>query len=179
MNLGNGKSGDWDILAENINMIIGDTSEDYGLDLTLFFGEFGEAIEPVEIEPQIGLVPEYVVIPFHQFLLRVEGDLRILTEKQMLADIFMPIRLSPRREQELFQIRMPLKLTCDEADIVTIQMAIRLFLPSEQLLFTINAPLRVQVAQVLFSIHASIKTFEMSKRKLARLKKHTQTLDEI
>ena len=40
MNLSKSNIGDWDVLAQNTNMIIGDSSEDYGWNLTLFFGEF-------------------------------------------------------------------------------------------------------------------------------------------
>ena len=41
MNLSKSNVGDWDVLAENTNMVIGDSSEDYGWNLTFFFGEFG------------------------------------------------------------------------------------------------------------------------------------------
>ena len=145
MNLSKRKTGDWDVLIQNINMIIGDVSEDYGWELTLFFGELEPVVEEVEV--QIGKVPAYVVIPFHQFLFKVKGDLLIPTEEQMLADIFMPIRL-PQRTQELFQIMLPLGLVCDETDILAIQMDIRLSRwlqsPLHQKLLVIEMPLRLQ-----------------------------------
>lgn len=178
MNLCNGKSGDWDILAKNTNMIIGDTDEDWGLDLTLFFGTFGEAIIPVEV--QIGKVPKYVVIPFHQFLLKVKGDLLIPTEEQMLADISMPIKL-PKLTQELFQITMPLRLVCDET-LLTIRMPIRMFYylqnPLKQNLLEIKMPLRLQgLNQSLFSIHVPIKSVKRRTQYFKRLKKHLEELN--
>lgn len=175
MNLNNRSSGDWDVLAGDTGLLsLNEGSEDQGWDTTLFFGDF---VVVVVEEEQIGRVPEYVVIPFHRFLLKVKGDLRIPMQEQLITKIFMALRLV-KEEIPISNIQMPIRLHRFIRDLFQIKMSIRLRRWHQKELIVIKIPLRIQgLVQELLSIVIPIKSLKMSKRKLERLRERLRRLD--
>ena len=169
MNLCNGKSGDWDILAKNTNMIIGDTSEDYGLDLTLFFGEFGEAI----VIEAVGKRREKV-IQYRDLVGEMPFEWTLAIPKEMEIDVEIPLGIL------VIDASFVLEHNLGISRIQKMEME----LPLSTLIWhlsdlEISIPLTVFRSQSIdFEVPLG-KTLEASRRKLKKLKKALEELDKV
>lgn len=169
MNLCNGKSGDWDVLARNTNMIIGDTSEDYGLDLTLFFGEFGEVI----IVEAVGKRREKIIQYRHLMAeMAFEWVLAVPREMEIVAEIPLGILV------------VDTSFTMEHAFGISRTQNIDVEIPFSTLIWhlsdvEISVPLAVFHSQSMdFEIPLG-KTLEGSRRKLKKLEKALEELDKV
>ena len=169
MNLGNGKSGDWDVLAKNTNMIIGDTSEDYGLDLTLFFGTFGEII----VIEAVGKRRERVIQYRHLMAeMPFEWALAVPREMEIVAEIPLGILV------------VDTSFTLEHAFGIPRTQEIDMEIPLSTLIWylsdlEISIPLAVFHSQSMdFEVPLG-KTLEGSRKKLKKLEKALEELDKV
>ena len=169
MNLCNGKSGDWDVLAKNTNMIIGDTDEDWGLDLTLFFGEFGE---PIVIEA-VGKRRERI-IQYRHLMAEMPFEWDLAVPKEMEIDMEIPLGI----------LVIDTSFILEHALGISRTQKTEMEIPLSSLIWHLS-DLEISIPLVVF--HSQSIDFEMplgktlkgSRKKLKKLMEALEELDEI
>jgi len=171
MNLSKSNIGDWDVLTENTNMIIGDSSEDYGWNLTFFFGEFGEYVAPVivvgkphreeivsvRVKELICEVKFPLGIPLHFEVGEVESSLGIPIENLNLLSMNIPLGIPVY--DDVVKVERTISYTIYSFPIVEVSMTLK--------------------KQIKFEIPISILIGNTLKKSKSRLRKLKEFLEKL
>ena len=170
MNLNKRNFGDWDVLAENTNMIIGDSSEDYGWNLTFFFGEFvtpevvvvigkphREEVVSVRVKEAICEVKFPLGIPLHFEVGEVESSLGIPIENLNLVNMNIPLGIPIY--DDMVKVERAISYTIYSFPIVEVSMTL--------------------TKQIKFEIPISIEIGNTLKKSKSRLRKLKEILERL